>query len=54
MLKKKAIVRMMFKNTETFELEVDNPHIAWFIVEVDGKQEIFTKSRILKSIEDIE
>ena len=44
----------MFKNTDTFEFKVDNPYITWFVVKVDGKQEIFTKSRILKSIEDIE
>jgi len=52
-LKKKTTVRMIFENNNTLEIEVNNPHISWFIVETNGKQEIFTKSGIIKNNEEI-
>jgi len=40
----KVKIRIVFKNTDSMDLEVDNPHIEWFVVDVNGRLKVFTYS----------
>jgi len=38
-------VTVMFRNIETLELDINNPHVEWFVVEDEnGRQKVFMYS----------